>query len=522
MSENNRNERPASVESRFSERTHSRVNLHQILKGESIAADIQDSALLLKNTEDSTCQFLVLDKLNQTPLYLELIAKIRQSGYRPEVIWVNNEEMAQIAWKFDAGRDTAKLQPEDEASLQGKVKSLLARAVSVGASDMHFYVNDNYFRVWLRIDGIRRAFHEFDDSASNGRRLMQSMFNTMCSDQSTNTLSYTLSADARLREEFVTEFGLSTARVATRPGGDNRILVVVRLISKRKESLELDSLGMTPQQIASVRRAARKITGIMVANGPTGHGKSTLLQCIAEMLLREDPGMHLITVEDPIESPIFGAIQTPLMEEWPEAIRNLLRLDPDTIYPGEARDAESVYGVIEAAQTGHEVLTTTHTTWAIDVLQRWKRFGVDESYLTDPTLITCLMGIRLTPLLCQECRQPYSTHSDSVEPEIREIIASHTRPEGLFIRSPEGCPACEYTGFRGRTGVFEVIETDRKFMSLYQREGKFAAWEYWKQKGNTSLAENLIRLINDGRVDPVIGHTKVCNLNRDETFNEPD
>ncbi|MDI5638318.1 pilus assembly protein PilQ, partial [Salmonella enterica subsp. enterica serovar Kentucky] len=123
-------------------------------------------------------------------------------------------------------------QPEDEASLQGKVKDLLARAVAVGASDMHLYVSDHYFRVWFRVDGIRRPFHEFDDSASNGRRLIQSMFNTMCAGQSTNTLSYTQSADARFREEFVTEFGLSTARVATRPGGDNRILVVVRLISK--------------------------------------------------------------------------------------------------------------------------------------------------------------------------------------------------------------------------------------------------------------------------------------------------
>ncbi|EBS9654180.1 pilus assembly protein PilQ, partial [Salmonella enterica] len=107
------------------------------------------------------------------------------------------------------------------------------------------------------------------------------------------------------------------------------------------------------------------------------------------------------------------------------------------------------------------------------------------------------------------------------EPEIAEIIARYTRPEGLFSRNPAGCPACKFTGFRGRTGVFEVIETDRKFMSLYQREGKFAAWQYWKQKGNTSLAENLIRLINDGRVDPVMGHSKVCNLDRDETFNEP-
>lgn len=510
----------SSVESRFSERTHCRVGLRQLLAEDSLAVEVQDGALLLKNTENGTYQMLVLDKLDQSPLYLELIAKLRASGYRPETLWVNYEQMGQVAWKFDGAGEADKT--EDQASLRGKVREILGRAVSAGASDLHFFVSESAFRVWFRVDGIRRAFHEFDDTAENGRRLLQTLYNSMCSGQSTNTLSYTQSADARIREEFVTEFGLSTARVATRPGGNEKILIVVRLVGKRKQSLSLDSLGMTATQIASIRRAARKITGIMVANGPTGHGKSTLLQCIAEMLLRDDPGMHLITVEDPIESPIFGAIQTPLMEPWPDAIRNLLRLDPDTIYYGEARDAESVYGVIEAAQTGHEVLTTTHTTWAIDVLQRWKRFGVDESYLSDPTLITCLVGIRLTPLLCPDCKRPYDARRDGIEPEIADIIGAHTRAEGLFSRHPTGCPSCHFSGYQGRTGVFEVIETDRKFMALYQRRGKFAAWQYWKQRGNTSLAENLIALINQGRVDPFIGHTKVCNLNRDATFNEQD
>lgn len=503
-----------SVKSQYSNRTHSLVSLKHALEGESVATELHDAARLLKNTEDGTYQLCVLDKLDQNPAYFDLTAKLRRHGIRPETVWVNHEEIAQVSWIFDASGTAA----DNQSDEQGKVRAIFRKAVEMGASDIHFFVSDHYFRVWFRIDGYRGPIHEFDDSEENGSRLLQTLYNSMCSGQSTNTLSYSHTGDARVREEFVSELGLSTARVASRPGDNGGLLVVVRLISKRKKSLSLDLLGMTPRQIAAIRRAAQKITGIIVANGPTGHGKSTLLQCIAEKILSDDPGINLITVEDPIESPIFRAIQTPKLEkDWGDAIPNILRLDPDVIYFGEARDRLSVYGVIEAAQTGHEVLTTTHTTWAIDVIQRWRRFGVDESYLTDPTLLTCLVGMRLTPLLCPECKQPYAAHL--VEPEVREIIGKYTHPAGLFSRNPKGCKACNFTGIRGRTGVFEVIETDRKFMSLYASKGKFEAWDYWKKKGNETLVENLIRLINDGRVDPVIGH-KVCNLDRDEIFNE--
>ncbi len=153
------------------------------------------------------------------------------------------------------------------------------------------------------------------------------------------------------------------------------------------------------------------------------------------------------------------------------------------------------------------------------MLQRWKRFGVDESYLTDPTLITCLVGIRLTPLLCPECKQPYSGHRASVEPEIAEIIAGTPDRKGYSAAIRQGARRANLRGFVDVQVFLRSLRRIENSCRCTNVKGSLLP-------GNTGnkreyfLAENLIRLINDGRVDPVMGHSKVCNLDRDETFNE--
>ncbi|EIK1335581.1 Flp pilus assembly complex ATPase component TadA [Salmonella enterica] len=507
---------------KYNERTHSLVNLKKLM-GSSIANEVHESTRLLKNNNDDTYLLCVLEKLDQNPAYFDLRSKLKKKGIKAETKWINNEEITQISYKFDASIYSSENQSDtqEKSDMQDKVISIIRKAVNVGASDIHFLITPNHLNVAFRIDGMRKVFNEFGDTAKYGKKLVQSLFNSMCSGQSANTLSYQESCDARIKEEFVSEFGLSTARFASRPCGDDTLLAVIRLISKRKKELSLKTLGMTTKQESIIRRAARKLSGIIVSSGPTGHGKSTLSQCIAENMIRDDSGINLITVEDPIESPIFRAVQTPLLgNSWADAIRNLMRLDPDVIYVGEVRDGISAHGVIEAAQTGHGVVTTTHTTWCIDVIQRWRRFGVDEDLLTDPTLISCLVGLRLVPLLCPECKNKYSNNLQNIEQEMKEIIEKYTNSEDVYLKNSKGCKSCDFTGIKGRTGVFEIIETDRKFMSLYAREGKFAAWQYWRELGNETMTENLIALINRGLVDPEMGHKKVCNLDRDEKFNE--
>lgn len=500
----------------YSEKTHSLISLKSLLSGESLGTEVIESTRLLKNITDNSYLLCVLEKLDQTAQYFDLKSKLKKSGVRSETRWVNNEEISQISYKFDATDSPSDAQSDK----QGKVSSIIRKAVEAGASDIHFLISKTFLNVSFRVDGIKRVIHEFDESAQEGKKLVQSLYHSMCSGHSSPTLSYQETCDARMKEEFVTEFGLSTARFSSRPGGDDTLIAVIRLISKRKTELDLETLGMTKKQISIIRKVARKQSGIIVSSAPTGHGKSTLSQCIAEKILRDDPGINLITIEDPIESPIFRAIQTPLLgNSWAEGIRSLMRLDPDVIYVGEARDDISVNGVIEAAQTGHGVITTTHTTWCIDVPQRWRRFGVDEDLITDPTLISCLVGIRLIPLLCPDCKQKYSDYNQDIESDIKEIIEKYTNIDDVYLHKSDGCKSCRFTGIKGRTGVFEIIENDRKFCSLYSREGKFAAWNYWRNKGNETITENLINLINSGLVDPVIGNSEV-NLDRDEQFDE--
>ncbi|HAT4519840.1 TPA: Flp pilus assembly complex ATPase component [Serratia marcescens] len=512
----------------YSERTHSLVNIAKHLPGIKIPSEIVDNVRLLKNNEDDGYQLIVMDKLDNDPLYFDFKNQLVKKSIRPTVKWVGREELAEISNAFDI---TVSSSSDSQSDTQNKVISIIKHAVDLRASDIHFRIDTTFFRVAFRIDGIKRNIKKFEDSAETGRQLVNALYNSMCTEQSTSTLSSTGASDARLKEEFVSEMGLSTGRFASRPGNSGTLLAVVRLVTKRKQQLELEQLGLTDKQASALRRAFWKPSGAIFSSGPTGHGKSTLSQCIAESVTRDDPGINLLTVEDPIESPIRGAVQTPLIladrsdrelmgKAWGDAISNLMRLDPDSLYIGEVRDSNSATGVIEAAQTGHNVITTIHTSHPIDIIQRLRRLGVDQDLLTDATLITCLIGLRLTPLLCPNCKRPYSKHKDEVEIELQEIIEKHTDTQAAYLINKSGCELCEGTGIKGRTGVFEIIETDYKFMSLYEREGKFAAWRYWRSKGGETLCENLTRLINHGNVDPVIAHKKICNLDRDEIFNE--
>ncbi|WOI84532.1 MULTISPECIES: GspE/PulE family protein [Enterobacteriaceae] len=512
----------------YSERSHTLVNTSQYLQGVNIPIEITDNLCLLKDNNEGSYHLFVVSQFDNDPHYFDFKKQLRKKEINPKTIWVSREELAEVSNAFDS---TESSMSDKNTPTQNKVISIIKNAVELRASDIHFRIDPSYFQVSFRIDGIKRPMTMFGDSAEQGRLLVNTLYNSMCTEQSTPTLSTTESSDARLKEEYVSEFGLSTGRFASRPGNSDTLLAVVRLITKRKQQLELEDLGLTQKQASAIRRTLSKPSGAIFSSGPTGHGKSTLSQCMAESVTRDDSGINLVTVEDPIESPIRGAVQTPLIladrsdrdlmgKAWGKAISNLMRLDPDFIYIGEVRDSTSATGVIEAAQTGHNVITTIHTSHPIDIIQRLRRFGVDQDLLTDATLITCLIGLRLAPLLCPHCRLPYGANNEGIEKELRELIDKHTDSQNAFLINKQGCEHCDGTGVKGRTGVFEVIETNYSFMSLYEKEGKFAAWKYWRKNGGETLCENITNLINQGKVDPVIAHKKICNLDRDEKFNE--
>lgn len=408
------------------------------------------------------------------------------------------------------------IQSKDQLNvIHSKIVEILSAAVDARASDVHFRLGSQYCTIYFRIDGKLRFYKEL--TAAIGAAYINSLYNTMCEGHSHQSISYQEACGAKVSEAFVQPLGLSGGRFASRPTDDDGMVVVIRLISRRNEILSMAQLGLTNTEIETLERAITKPTGVIFLTGPMGSGKSTLAQVICELITSRDPGVHLLTVENPIESPIKGAVQTALGpdEEWSEAIKSMLRLDLNWILVGEVRDHLSASAAIEAAQTGHNVLTTIHTTFPIDTIARLKSLNVQSDLITDASLITCLVGQRLAPKLCPSCKQKYTENKEAVEPNFNKIINQNCDIKNVYLRSPDGCIECSWSGVKGRIGIFEVIEVNAKFMELYHSVGKVKAYEHWYINGGATLCTNTIRLINNGEIDPILSHKDVCNLDHD-------
>lgn len=411
----------------------------------------------------------------------------------------------------------------DQSDIQKQVVEIVQFAVAQRASDIHIRMGEKFTRIYFRIDGRLRFFEEYRGELA--KLYVSALFQTMCEGGSSTTFNYSIPLDAKVKESFVSALGLSGGRFSSRPKNE-LVIVVIRLLKKRDKALSLVELGMEDKQRRIIERVISKSCGVVFMSGPTNSGKSTLAQSMCETVTSSDSGIHLITVEDPIENTIRDAVQTPLMiadrsdpkkleKAWGDAITNILRLDPDQIFIGEVRDNTSATGAITAALTGHKVFTTIHTNFPIDIIARLKNLGVESDLIADSSLIICLIGQRLAPLLCHECKLKYSESKDSIATVYQELIEKHCNVNSVFIENSKGCEHCNYTGLKGMKGVFEIIETDAEFMHIYHEMGKTKAYEYWYKSGGVTLCSNTISLINNGEIDPVYAHSHVCNIDRD-------
>ncbi|WP_240153391.1 GspE/PulE family protein [Erwinia amylovora] len=493
----------------LSEKTHTLLPLAPPAGGRPFSAPLRESVRFIRDEQTQFHCLYVLNELDSSTEFFELREQLRNQGFKPGVTWCDREELEKISQQFSDRSESV----EGASDFQNLNLSLIADATTQRGSDIHIRIESKFTRVLYRIDGNLRPVRT--ESSEWGTRLVNALYNSMCEEHSKTTLSFTEPCDARVREEFVNGYGLSTIRFASRPGGQGRLAVALRLVSRRKQSLHFEQLGLTAPEETTLRRVLTSSGGTFYS-GPTGHGKSTVCQCSAEFLAREDSGENILSVEDPIESPIEGVFQTPRGNQtYGEAIRNLLRMDPDRLYIGENRDADSANATVEAIQTGAPVLTTIHTNSPADIIQRLRRFGVDEDLLFDPTIISGLIGLRLVPQLCGECKIPWHEGRGSISSVMQDMVETHADTARVFLRNPGGCSCCGRTGIHGRTGVFEVIATDNRFMRLYSERGKMTAYLDWIDRGGVTLCHNLTRLINNGVTDPVWAHRRICNLDRD-------
>ncbi|QNL45240.1 type II/IV secretion system protein [Oscillibacter hominis] len=365
------------------------------------------------------------------------------------------------------------------------VNSIIERAISERASDIHLEPEEGELRVRMRIDGLMRAVMSvpkaLQSSVISRLKIMGGM------DITERKVPQDGRANVRIKQSDV------DLRMSTLPTiyGEK---FVIRLLDKSARLLDKSRIGLTGEDLGKYERLLRQNSGVILIVGPTGSGKSSTMYTMIRELNTEQ--VNLVTLEDPVEYNIAGINQVQINEKtgmtFAGGLRAILRQDPDIIAVGEIRDGETAQIAMRAALTGHLVLSTIHTNDAISTVERLLDIGV-EPYL----IASALSGVisqRLVRRICPECREEY-------QPSEEELADMGLPPdtEHRFCRG-KGCPACFGTGYRGRTGVFELLVVDRKLRSaisdgigreelaaLVRREGKF-----------TSLADNCRRLVLEG------------------------
>ncbi len=327
------------------------------------------------------------------------------------------------------------------------VDDLLRLAVEQRATDLHIEPFAGALQARVRIDGLLKAVPAPPMSMARG------LLSRIKIIAGLNITERRLPQDGRAR--LVVNGAEIDLRVATMPTmhGEG---AVVRLLRKGSSLVALDRIGLPERGEAILRRTLQAPFGMIIVTGPTGSGKTTTLA--ASLALINEPSRKILTVEDPVEYQIPGISQTQVHPTigltFASALRSFLRHDPDVIMVGEMRDSETAHIGVHASLTGHLVLTTLHTNTAAGAITRLIDMGV-ESFLLASSVRT-IVGQRLVRILCEHCKQPHQlTPKDLTQDHRYESLGFAI---GEVVHQPKGCEWCASTGFRGRQGVFEVME----------------------------------------------------------------
>ncbi|MCA9538404.1 MAG: type II/IV secretion system protein [Myxococcales bacterium] len=373
----------------------------------------------------------------------------------------------------------------EEAGAVTLVDRILSRAVHEGASDVHIEPRADEVRVRFRIDGVlveRSPFPEgFRASVASRLKIMANLDiaeRRLPQDGAFRLAVGEREVDIRL-STFPTEYGEK---------------VVLRLLRSDREGAMLDALGMPGMVAAQLKAFAQRSFGMLLVCGPTGSGKtSTLYGVLREIDAR---ARNIVTLEDPIEyrfDDITQAQTNPRIGfTFARGLRSMLRQDPDVIMVGEMRDAETAEIAFKAALTGHLVLSSLHTASAIETFVRLFDMGL-ERYVVASAL-KGMLGQRLVRRLCPQCKRPMA-----LSPELRRLIGvDGDQPVSVF--APMGCTACNHTGYRGRTGVFELIEADDELTDFVKDESitRVALREFLENRGYRGLRTAAFDLVQRG------------------------
>ncbi|MFT5450518.1 MAG: general secretion pathway protein E [Gammaproteobacteria bacterium] len=378
-----------------------------------------------------------------------------------------------------------------EAPVIKLVNQLIHRAAEAGASDIHIEPFENQLKVRYRIDGLLR---EVDAPPTQSSAAVISRVKIMAN---LNIAERRLAQDGRFKQRVRgNEFDLRVSTVPTMYGES----VVLRLLQRDSVALDFGPLGFSPQQEKAMQDILATPHGILLVTGPTGSGKSTTLYAALQHL--NQPERMIITVEDPVEYNIRGINQMQVKPQigltFANALRSIVRQDPDVIMIGEMRDTETAQIAVQSALTGHLVLSTLHTNDAAGSIMRMLDMGVEDYLLT--SAVIAIQAQRLVRTLCPECREPYTP--------IHEIVArwglDRFASDGeLTLHRPVGCDHCGGTGYSGRCAVLEILPMTEAIRQLVLKRCDVS------EIARAAVEAGMVSMRDDGLRKAVAGTTTI-------------
>ncbi|HEX5680254.1 MAG TPA: ATPase, T2SS/T4P/T4SS family [Desulfobacterales bacterium] len=399
--------------------------------------------------------------------------------------------------RVQRAKQRERISPADEGSIIALVNSIVAAAVERKASDIHLEPLKDHIRVRFRQDGV--LIH-YDDFPSTLLGAMTNRLKVMCDVDITEKRRH--QGGRFFFEQGDSQLDLRASFYVTVHGEK----IVLRLLNRQGLLINLEDVGMSSRMLERFKENALYLpSGVILITGPTGSGKTTTVYgCINHI---NDPQTSIITAEEPVEYVIDGisqcSINPRIQLTFEETLRHIVRQDPDVIVIGEIRDTFSAEVAVQAALTGHKVITTFHTEDSIGGLVRLLNMNI-EAFLISSTVVS-VMAQRLLRKVCSNCAAPYRP----TPLDLQRLGYGYADIVGAQFQRGQGCAQCQYTGYRGRAGIFELL--------ILNEEIRTAIIEHKTSQEIRRIsieASGLVTLLEDGMVKAAAGLTTIDELLR--------